>query len=386
MCFGVFQKYYAQVPEFQADKANIPLIGTVAQSLYYLGGPLSALATKRFPKYQRQQIWVGWPFSIFGLLSASFTSSVNGLICTQGFLYGLGFVTVSYPIVSMINEWWVVRKGMAFGLISASSGFTGAVMPFILEALLARYGHRTTLRACAVAMAILTFPLLFLLKGRLPASEHSTLAKSSWTFLRSPLFWVYASAILIQGIGFFFPTVFLPSFASSLNISSMNGALLLSVMSISQVLGQFALGYLSDMNLSVSLLAAVCCIVGAVSSLTLWGLGKSMTLLILFAIVYGFFSFGFGTLRVAMGRAVSDDPSNVVSTFAIFVFLQGVGNILVGPISAALVAAPTAAERFGAGKYEGIIILTGTSSAVAASVIGLWHAGKRLISNLRLSP
>ena len=379
MCFGVFQTYYAQLPEFQTDKDNIPLIGTLAQSLYYLGGPLSALATKKFPKYQRQQIWAGWPLSILGLLCASFTSSVNGLIATQGFLYGLGFVTVSYPIVSMINEWWVVRKGMAFGLISASSGLTGAVMPFIIEALLARYGYRTTLRACAVALAILTFPLLFLLKGRLPASEHSTLARSNWAFLRSSLFWIYASAILIQGIGFFFPTVFLPSFASSLNISSVNGALLLSVMSISQVLGQFALGYLSDKNLSVSLLAAICCIVGAVSSFTLWGLGKSMTLLILFTIVYGFFSFGFGTLRVAMGRAVSDDPSTVVSTFSIFVFLQGVGNILVSPISAALMSAPTAIERFGTGKYGGVIILTGTSSVLAASVIGLWHAGKRVV-------
>ena len=379
MCFGVFQTYYAQMPEFQDDKDNIPLIGTLAQSLYYLGGPLSALATKKFPKYQRQQIWAGWPLSILGLLCASFTSSVSGLIATQGFLYGLGFVTVSYPIVSMVNEWWVVRKGMAFGLISASSGLTGAVMPFIIEALLARYGYRTTLRASAVAMAILTFPLLFLLKGRLPASEHSTLARSNWAFLRSSLFWIYASAILIQGIGFFFPTVFLPSFASSLNISSVNGALLLSVMSISQVLGQFALGYLSDKNLSVSLLAAICCIVGAVSSFTLWGLGKSMTLLILFTIVYGFFSFGFGTLRVAMGRAVSDDPSTVVSTFSIFVFLQGVGNILVSPISAALMSAPTAVERFGTGKYEGVIILTGTSSVLAASVIGLWHAGKRVV-------
>ena len=379
MCFGVFQKYYTQIPEFKPDESSIPLIGTVAQSLYYLGGPLSALATKRFPKYQRQQIWAGWPLSIFGLLFASFCSSVDGLIATQGFLYGLGFATVSYPIVSMVNEWWVARKGMAFGLISASSGFTGAVMPFIIEALLARYGHKTTLRACAVAMAILTFPLLFFLRGRLPAPENSTLARSNWSFFRIPLFWVYTSAILIHGMGFFFPSVFLPSFASSLDLSSVNGALLLALMSISQVLGQFALGYLSDKNLSVSLLATVCCVIAAVSSLTLWGLGKSMALLVPFSIIYGFFSFGFTTLRVAMGRAVSDDPSTVVSTFAFFVFLQGVGNILVGPISAALMKAPTVMERFGTGKYEGVIILTGTSSAVAASVIALWHAGKKVV-------
>lgn len=77
------------MPESQDDRNNIPIIGTLAQSLYYLGGPLSALATKRFPRYHRQTIWAGWRLSISGFLFASFTFSVNGLICTQGLLYDL---------------------------------------------------------------------------------------------------------------------------------------------------------------------------------------------------------------------------------------------------------------------------------------------------------
>ncbi|CAH0023713.1 unnamed protein product [Clonostachys rhizophaga] len=376
MCFGVFQKYYSEIPQFVADTAKIPLIGTVAQSLYYLGAPLAALATMKFPKYRSHQIWIGWLMCIFGLVSASFTTSVNGLIGTQGFLYGLGFVILSYPIISMINEWWVSRKGMAFGLISASSGLTGAVMPFIVEALLAKYGQHTTLRASAVAMAVLTFPLLFLFKSRLPPSHHTTLGRTNWAFISRPLFWVYSASILFQGIGFFFPSVFLPTYAASLNISSTKGALLLSTMSIAQVLGQFAFGYLSDQQLSVSLLAIVCCIAAAASSLTLWGLGKSLAMLILFSLLYGFFGFGFGTMRVAMGRAVSDDHSTVFATYAIYVFMQGIGNILVGPLSEALNTSPTAVERFGIGRFEGMVILTGVSSVCAAFVIGSWHAGE----------
>ncbi|RYP20273.1 hypothetical protein DL767_009484 [Monosporascus sp. MG133] len=338
MCFGVFQNYYSNVPEFEDESANIPLIGTLAQGLYYLGAPFSALLTKRFPQCQRHQIWVGWPLGIIGLLAASFTRSVNGLIGTQGLLYGVGFVTLTYPIISMINEWWVARKGIAFGLISASSGATGAMMPFIVESLLARYGQQTTLQASAVAMAILTAPLLPVFSGRLPASEHASLARADWAFLKRPLFWIYASSILVQGLGFFFPVVFLPSFAASIDISSVKGALLLALMSIAQVLGQFVLGYMSDKNLSVSFLAIACCVAAAAASFTLWGLAKSMPPLIVFALIYGFFGFGFGTLRVAMGRAVSSDPSTVFATYAIFVFLQGVGNVLVGPISACLMS------------------------------------------------
>ncbi|KAK5989739.1 MFS transporter asaE-like protein [Cladobotryum mycophilum] len=378
MCFGVFQNYYSQLPEFKKDSAKIPTIGVLAQALYYLGAPFSAMLTRRFPKYQRLQIWIGCPLCILGLLAASFTSSVNGLIATQGLLYGLGFVTLSFPIVSMINEWWVARKGMAFGLISASSGATGTVLPFILDALLIKYGHRTTLRASAVAMMVLAVPLLPLFKGRLPASDQAVLAPINWGFLKQPLFWIYGSAILVQGIGFFYPVVFLPSYASSLGIRSMQGAVLVALMSIAQVVGQFAFGYLSDKNLSPSLLGIICCVIAAAASFTFWGLAKSLPFLIVFSLIYGVFGFGFATMRVAMGRAVSDDPSTVFATYAIFVFVQGVGNILVGPLSAVLMSSKaTARERYAVGKYDSMVILTGVTSCCTALIMLLWH-GYRL--------
>ncbi|KAH8801394.1 major facilitator superfamily domain-containing protein [Xylogone sp. PMI_703] len=379
MSFGVFQNYYSNLPEFKDDTTNIALIGTLAQGLYYLGAPFSALLTKKYPKYQRQQIWAGWPLCILSLVAASFTHSVSGLISTQGFLYGLGFVTLSYPIVSMLNEWWVARKGMAFGLISASSGLTGTFVPSVMDFLLQNYGYRTTLRSCAVALFILTAPLIPLFKSRLPASEHTSLARIDWAFLKRPLFWIYGSAVLVQGLGFFLPIVFLPSYATSVNISSARGAALLAVMSAAQVLGQFAFGYMSDKKLSVGILSTVCCVAGAAASLTLWGLGTSVPLFIGFSLVYGFFGFGFGTMRVAMGRAIDNDPAAIFVLFAIFVFFQGIGNILVGPLSAALLTEPIVRGHFGAGRYAGLILLTGTSSSLAALIVGLWHSWKYLV-------
>lgn len=55
-------------------------------------------------------------------------------------------MTLTYPIISFVNEWWVARKGMAFGIVSAASGASGVFMPFVIEALLNRYGYVTTLR------------------------------------------------------------------------------------------------------------------------------------------------------------------------------------------------------------------------------------------------
>jgi MFS family permease len=136
----VFEQYYSTIPAFSSSSSKIALIGTLAQGLSYLGGPISATIAKRYPRYQRQQIWVGWPLCIIGLVLGSFTTTVDGLIITQGIMYGVGFVTLYYPIISMVDEWWVARKGMAFGIIASAAGASGTVMPLIMNALLKKYG------------------------------------------------------------------------------------------------------------------------------------------------------------------------------------------------------------------------------------------------------
>jgi predicted MFS family arabinose efflux permease len=273
----------------------------------------------------------------------------------------------------MVDEWWIARKGMAFGLISAASGAFGTVMPFIIEAMLNKYGYKTTLRASAISLAILTGPLLPMVKGRLPPAGESALARTNWSFLRKPLFWIYCISTLLQGFGFFFPSLYLPSYATSIGLKSSQGALLLAIMSLCQVLGQFAFGYVSDKRISVSTLATLCSILATMATLALWGNAKSLNLLLAFTIIYGFFGYGFGSMRVAMGKAVSDDPSAAIATFAILVFLQGIGNVLVGPISTALLSPRIVLDDYGISRYKVLVIFSGTCLFASALVICSWH-------------
>jgi predicted MFS family arabinose efflux permease len=289
-------------------------------------------------------------------------------------MYGLGFVLLMYPIIGMINEWWVLRKGMAFGVISAASGVSGAALPLGIEWLLARYGYRTTLRVIAVGITICTAPLLPLLKGRLPAAERSQTARTDWTFLRVPLFWVYAVSTLLYGLGFFYPGVYLPSFATAVGLSSTEGAAILAVMSVAQVAGQFACGWASDHSkkFSVSVACVICLLMATISSFVLWGMAKSLGLLMVFGVVYGFFGYGYSTMRVAMGRQVSRDASSTVATYSILVFVQGIGNVLVGPISDGLLGGGVRRDGYGIGRYRDLVVWTGGCMAVSAGVIGLW--------------
>jgi hypothetical protein len=51
LSFGIFQNYYAHVPEF-ADSSLIPFVGSIATGIAFLGAPFMTPVVKRYPKYQ----------------------------------------------------------------------------------------------------------------------------------------------------------------------------------------------------------------------------------------------------------------------------------------------------------------------------------------------
>ncbi|KAJ5169191.1 major facilitator superfamily domain-containing protein [Penicillium canariense] len=378
LSFGVFQNYYSKLPEF-SENPYVSVVGTVASGISYLGAPLTAPFIKRYQRFQRQMIWVGWPICIVALVSGSFASTLETLILTQGVAYGLGFLIFYYPILNMVNEFWISRRGMAYGILCGASGISGAVMPFVMEKLLNTYGYRTTLRAVALALFTLTGPLIPFLKGRLPASRHTIAAKADWRFLKTPLFWTYTFSNVAQGLGYFYPSLYLPSYATSMGLSNFDGALLLALMSISQVMGQLTFGFLSDRRFSVNTLITLSSIAAAVASLTLWGFAHSLAPLIAFALVYGFFGAGYTAMWARMSTSVSADPTVAPIIFSLFCFGKGIGNVLTGPLSGNLILPTLEPDAYGLTRYMALVALTGGCMALSAVSICSWYMSRWIL-------
>lgn len=371
LSFGVFQEYYSHIPAFK-DSAYISAIGTTASGISYLGAPLITPLIRRWSKYRTHMILIGWPLCILGLVTGSFANTLGTLLLTQGVMYGVGFIIFYYPILSMVDEFWVRRRGMAYGLLCSASGASGAVMPLILQALLRQYGHQTTLRAVAVALAVLTGPLISLLRGRL-GQQHVTSLRTDWSFLRVPLFWIYSTSNVFMGMGYFFPSLFLPSYASLIGLSATKGALLLTLMSISQVAGQFTFGYISDKKVPLNALIVVSSSIAAIVTLSLWGLARSLAPLACFVIVYGFFGAGYTAMWARMVTAISDEPSASQAMFGLFCAGKGIGNIMTGPISAGLLSVSKSSTGYGHGMYQAVVIFTGVCLFFSAGSLGAMY-------------
>ena len=198
------------------------------------------------------------------------------------------------------------------------------------------------------------------------------------SFVKRSRFWFFVASVLLQGLAYSFPILFLPSYASLLGFSPNVGALLLALCSLMQVPGQITVGYLSDRKGSGEILAFVIPMVSGLSIWTLWGLARTLTPLVGFSLLYGFFGGGYVVLWAKMGLELSDDPKVALTLFGCFNFLKGVGNMLTGPISGVLMTQEVSLIKYGLGRYENIVLYCGSCMSSCAFIMIVLCAAGRL--------
>ncbi|KAH8883262.1 MFS general substrate transporter [Thozetella sp. PMI_491] len=370
--FGVFQDYYSRQPEFKTS-SNIALIGALPTSIYFLGAPFATPLVKKFQRWQRHMVVAGWAICVLSLLAASFATTVLGLMATQGVMYGVGFSLLYFPVLRMLDEWFIRRRGFAYGILAAGGGCAGVGLPFLLELLLSKFGYQTTLRAVAVGVAVLIAPILPWIKGRLPTSNHIAFRMMDMSFLSQPLFYCFALSNLFQSFGFYIPSLYLPSFASALGLSGTIGALLLATNNLATVIGQVCVGYLTDRLQNILILVFILPFVSSIAAFTIWGFANSLGALMAFSIVYGWFAGAFAILWPKFGSILSEDPQPV---YSMMLLGKGIGSIAIGPISAGLLNQPISAG-YGIGKFQPLILFLGGAMFCSSMGVVGWPLRRR---------
>lgn len=329
-------------------------------------------------------MWFGLFLCFLSCIASSFATKVWHLMLSQGALYGCGTVLLYTPTFSLMNEWFVKRRGLAYGVMFAGTGCSGLVLPFLFERLLSKYGHHTTLRIWGIVLVVMTSPVLYLMKPRLPVSAttrhpdavHRPMEWIDWSFLKSRSFHVFAFANFFQGLGYFLPGIYLPSYALDLSLPPVKSTIVLSIFNLASVFGQIGLGWLSD-NCDIYLVMFGSTSVSAVAVYLLWGLSKSFGVLVAFAIIYGLSAGGFSAMWTRFGSVISgdDSSSSVLTLIGVFSFQRGIGNILSGPISSALVGSTVFKGSdgdigYGLRKYEGVVLFVGSAMLVSCLGVG----------------
>lgn len=396
LAFGVFQQYYSANDLFK-ESSSIPTIGTLATGISYLGMPFTNSVALRWPQHRWKMCLAGWVMCLIGLLGASFASQVWHLLLFQGLLYGSGWVICYTPFLFMLNEWFVETRGLAYGILFGASGVSGLVIPVAVGWMLERFGFKTALRVYAVVTIVVSAPGLYLIRSRSPGPHANDRGHRKWnratTSLRSfttdKHFLIMALAVFVQGLGFFIPNIFIPSFAEALGLSTTASSGLLALVSLSQVLGQLWQGWISD-RVNIYIPISTTALAPGLGALLLWGPAKGGAYLVPFALIWGFFSASYSVLYTRMCTFLvdehgldngADDISMLL--YGVFSFERGISNILEGPISSWLLAGEANeidVAKYGLGKYASVVWFT-VFCMLASSFAGVgwfWRSKQKL--------
>jgi MFS family permease len=127
-------------------------------------------------------------------------------------------------------------------------------------------------------------------------------------FMKNPAFLSVAVTNFLQGLAFFIPSIYLPTYAADLQIPPVQSTLLLSFLNLSNTLGQAFVGALSD-RLGSTIPFFLSALIGGLSVCLIWGLSKTFVPLVVFSFVYGLSAGGYSVLYPKFAWEVAaDDP------------------------------------------------------------------------------
>ncbi|CAG8321767.1 unnamed protein product [Penicillium salamii] len=313
-------------------------------------------------------VLVGAAICVLSLVGASFAPSVAVLIATQGALYGIGTLVVYFPLLSLLDEWFIKRRAFTYAVLYSGAGCSGVAIPFLAEWLLSKYGFRTTLRIFAVAQVALLAPIFPLIRGRLPASTQRTPQKVDLRFLKAPMFWGMVVSNLTQSFAYYIPSLYLPTFARSIGLSGKIGALVLAALNLAIVIGQLSFRALSDRVNNALVLPVLTGVVSSTATFLLWGFAKSLAPLLVFSVVYGLFAGAYVVVWPLFGSMLSDDPKLI---YSLMVFGKGIGNTSTAPISEALLRWHIQ-SNYGSGEFGVLIIYLGSLMLLSSFAVLPW--------------
>ncbi|KIW29015.1 uncharacterized protein PV07_04862 [Cladophialophora immunda] len=401
--YGVFQEYYSGNWTLKGSRETTGIIGTTSNGVMYLSMPfLFALFTRRWARRRQLAALCGAALTCISFLLSSFSTDVWHLVATQGVTAALGCALIYSPTTLSLGEWFNTgNRAVAYGVVLSCKNIVGSVCPFVLRALLDRYGFRATLRIWTAVAAGTSVLAVFMIPT--PPSTTTAVASSSsahhspripWHFLRHRTFYIYSVATILQSSGYGIPQTYLSAYAHEVALLSQTSAtLLLTLFNLPGIVSSSFFGYLSDNQcfpLSATTVTAISAVSSALSAFLLWGLTSqgAMALLVLFSMTFGFFAGGYsatwGGVINELERETAQRNEAVDSgmLYGLLNGARGIGYVSGGLAGVSLLQAGSkiAASVHGPGyetSYGPLIIFTGLSTVFGGWGI-LWKMPKLL--------
>jgi MFS family permease len=197
-------------------------------------------------------IIMGVGFLLFSQIHALWSFYVICLVLALGLSLASGVVTMA-----AVAGWFRQRTSLAMGILTSGFGASGLLVP-VLVWLIDQWGWRWTVTIAGIGAWLLCVPLSLLVKS--PPSDNASIQKEiaappvsqtlkvggAKEILKRKEFWFLSLAILFGGVAGSAIIVHQIPYLVSIGISRQTAGLMVVVLSLSNVAGRLAFGWMGD--------------------------------------------------------------------------------------------------------------------------------------------
>ncbi|XP_043829990.1 monocarboxylate transporter 8 [Dromiciops gliroides] len=144
-------------------------VGALAMGMIFLCSPIVSIFTDRMGC--RIPATAGAAVAFIGLLTSSFTSSLEARFFTYGILFGCGSSFAFQPSLVILGHYFQRRLGLANGVVAAASSLFSMSFPFLMKILGEKVKLAHTLQVLSIFMLILTL-LSLTYRPLLPTTQN----------------------------------------------------------------------------------------------------------------------------------------------------------------------------------------------------------------------
>ncbi len=315
LSFGVFFKSLQE--DFGWSRATTSGVFSFYMLLYCVFTVLGGWAIDRYGA--KIVLTVMGFFTGLSLLLTSQASTPWHLFLSYSLLLAIGTAPIYILVMSTASRWFTGRRGLALGIASCGTGLGIMIMTPFSAWLISSYGWRMSYFILALIAFFVIIPCAQLVKrapGELaalsegekleatnlnsPEGQHSNEAGefSLRQSVKTKSFWLIFSIWLLGSFCVYIVMTHIVSHAIDLGITSLRAASILTLIGGTSIPGGVLMGRVSD-SLGRKQAAIICVLLMAGTMLWLIQL-PNLWMLYLFAMVFGFFSGGFGPCIAAL--------------------------------------------------------------------------------------
>ncbi|CAK7203832.1 hypothetical protein SEUCBS139899_006581 [Sporothrix eucalyptigena] len=373
---GAFQDYYEIDLLQQYSPSTISWIPSL-QIFFMMGlGPVVGYLYDRAGT--RVLLAVGSILHVFGIMMTSLGTQYYQILLAQGVCSATGVACIFQPAVMALGGWFDGHRGAAFGVAFTGSSLGGVVFPILVTKLISAVGFGWAMRIAGfVILFLLVIANLTVRAYVPPGTPKSTGAKPAPPTPSNPFkemnFLFLMAGFFLFSYGFFVVIDYLPIQALAAGMDANLAGYMLPILNAGSLFGRLASGFTGDKLGRYNVFIIVCFLTG-IWTLCLWLPDDSTPALVVFAVLFGFFSGAFVSLIVPLVMQISPIFELGIRS-GIIMLTMAISGLTTNPINGAiLIHSGYSALKI----FAGVFCLAGTFFVLLIRVrqVG-WHPLKR---------